>query len=605
MSSFNLSNFKKTIPANIYKEGEVTFNQGGVSKTVPNKENEWLAEVTVGREVFNVEIMIDNEKNILDHFCDCPSETDFCRHQVAVFLKLKEIWPTLAKKKEKAKAKPEKPIKKKKLTPTETILGEITKVELYEFLRKALADNKAFKNQFLVHFADKNDSNDRKYFNEVLRSTATSIKRNGYLGTRDTKKFIVTAAELATKATTAFEAKKYKDFAPIALALIESLTTLLKRMEDSEGKLNTMINNSLKHFGEIAKKAPYDLKMSVLKELFEILENNISEIYQSFRSELLALWKKIGQENDLHKLYNEFLDKQMATNNRQNSGFWAFSTSNGETTLETDLIDLKREFYKANKMQDKIPELLAKSQHISRYRKEYVEYLFVQKNYTEAQKVLEKYVFNKYLLMSGGNIDIFWLNKLDETNEKLGDKEGTIKALLQRFRFGDYKQFSVIEKIKKMVSKQQWLDTSELLVKEITDKQKQSSIGNYGFYSSNRSTKIPAAVGHFYVLDERWDDLEKMVLKNNDIESYAIFCEYLLINNFKKTYKYLEDNLMEWFKKSNYSDYPFIASIVSALQNAGPEAKDFTDKFIYHIQTYHKGKKTLTEALRKKKVVGF
>ncbi len=604
MSSFNLSNFKKIVPVNLYKEGEMTFNQGGVTKTTPNKENEWLAEVTVGREVFNVEIMIDNEKNILDHFCDCPSETEHCRHQVAVFLKLKEIWPTLAKKKEK-KAKPEKPVKKKKLSPVETILGEITKVELYEFLRKALTDNKVFKNQFLVHFADKNSNNDRKFFGDVLRSTATSIKRNGYLGTRDSKKFIVTATEIATKASAAFETKKYKDFAPIGLAIIESLTTLLKRMEDSEGKLHAMINTTLKHFGELSKKAPYDLKMSVFKELFEVLEVNISEIHQSFRPELLALWQKIGQEADLHKLYNEFLDKQMTAASRHNSGFWAISSLSGETTLETDMIDLKKEFYKANKLTDKIPELLAKSQHISRYRKEYVEYLFTKKDFTEAKKVLEKYIFNKAVLLSGNKIDIFWLNKLDEANEKLGDKEGTIKALLQRFRFGDYKQFSVIEKIKKMITKQQWNETVELLVKEITEKQKQSSISHYGFYQSSRSTKIPAAVGHFYVLDERWDDLEKMVLKNNDIESYATFCEYLLMSNFKQTFKYLEDNLMEWFKKGNYSDYPFIASIVSALQNAGPEAKDFTDKFIHHLQTYHKGKKTLAEALRKKKVVGF
>jgi hypothetical protein len=280
------------------------------------------------------------------------------------------------------------------------------------------------------------------------------------------------------------------------------------------------------------------------------------------------------------------------------------TSGHGETNLETDLIDLKKAFYEANKLTDKIPALLAKSQHISRYRKEYVEYLFTKKNYAEAKKVLEHYVFDKNLLMSGGYIDIFWLNKLDEANEQLGDKEGMVKALLQRFRFGDYAQFSVIDKIKKMVSKQQWEATSELLVKEITDKSKQVN-SYYGFYSSNRSTKIPAKVGYFYVLDERWDELEKMVIKNNDMESYAVFCEYLLLNNFKKTYKILEDNLMEWFKKANYSDYPFIASIVSALQNAGPEAKVFTDKFISHIQTYHKGKKTLTEALRKKKVVGF
>ena len=75
MNSFTLSNFKKTIPSNFVTEGEKIYKRGDVKKIVSSDGREWKVDVTVGKEVFNVEISIDLEKSITDHFCDCPSET--------------------------------------------------------------------------------------------------------------------------------------------------------------------------------------------------------------------------------------------------------------------------------------------------------------------------------------------------------------------------------------------------------------------------------------------------------------------------------------------------------------------------------------------------
>jgi hypothetical protein len=601
--SFTLSNFKKVIPADIVKNGELTFKQGGVKKIDCNKNNEWVAEVTIGSEVFNVEIMIDDEKNVLDHFCDCPSETEHCRHQVATFLKIKEVLPAIEQKKAKAKTtKKEVVVKKKKLSPVDAILEEVSLLELHEFIRKTTTDNKIFKNTFFVYFADKNESNDRKYYSEVLRSTITSIKRNGYLNSRDSKRYLQTTQELSGKATDAFNAKRYKDFAPIGLAMIETLIPQLQRLEDPEYKFRIIIKNILKQFEESVEKAPYDIKTPIFKEFFDVLATNLSQIHSNFRNELLEVWKKISQESDLVNIYIDFLDKQKQRYVQRDGDYWSYSSFGGEITLETDLVDLKRAYFEANKMESYVPSLLAQHLHVSRYQKEHIEYLFRENKHAEAKKILEKILLNKG--GSIGGVDVFLLNKLDEANEKLGDIPGTIQALLQRFRFGDYKQMSVLDKVKKLQTKAQWEETFELLVKEITTKTQRVS-NYYGFYSTSKSTKTPIGIGKLYASDERWEQLEKMVYKNDDLESYATFCEYLLLFNFDKTFKFIKENLLEWIKKMAPSEYTHVAIILLVLQNGNKTSKDFADIVVHNIQTYHKGKKAFFKALKDNGVIGF
>lgn len=599
--SFTLSNYKKTVPLNLVKEGDTTFRQGGIKKLDCIKNNEWIAEVMVGQEVFNVEIMIDDEKTILDHFCDCPSETEHCRHQVATFLGLIEVLPTLVKK--KAAAKKKVPIvKKKKLSLIDTILHEVSLHELHEYIRKTTTDNKIFKNTFLVYFADKNENNDRKYYSEVLRSTISSIKRNGYLNSRDSKKYTQTVQELSGKASDAFVAKKFKDFAPIALSIIETLIPQLQRLEDSDHKCHNTIRNIFKQFEESVEKAPYDIKTPIFKELFEVLGNNLSETHQRFRQELMELWKKISQESDLISLYVAFLDKEKANYIRRGGDYWSFSSFGGETTLETDLVDSKRAYLEANKMENQVPSLLAQHLHVNRYQKEYIEYLFKQQDYKGTRVILEKILLNK----SGsiGGVDTFLFNKLDEVNEKLGDKIGMVAGLLQRFRLGNNKEFSVLEKVKKLQNDAQWEETFKSLVKELTNNPYRV-VSHYGFHSQTKSNKTPISVGRLYVFDERWDDLERIVFKNNDLESYSTFCGYLLIHKIEKTFNFMKENILEWMKKMNTNEYAHIATMIAGLQSAGKPTKEFTDLVIHNIQTHHKGKKSFYVALKKNGVTGF
>ncbi|MDZ7897348.1 MAG: hypothetical protein U5N85_04875 [Arcicella sp.] len=600
MNAFTLSNFKKIIPKNLIAEGERIYKLGNVKKIVSSDGRDWNADVTVDREVFNVEISIDLEKSITDHFCDCPSETEHCHHQAAALIKLKEILPNFTAGKTNKPKKKDEVVKKKKKSssPVEAILDEVSMLELHAFIIKSAAENKVFKNLFMLYFADKNESNDRKYYGEILKSTIASIKRNGSLNKSETKKYIKVVEGLSATANDAVNTLKFKDFAPIALSFFETLVPHLKRLDDSEIKLTNIQRTNFTNFVLVAQRAPYEIRVTIIKELLEVIEPILTDLYNAYRFYgFIEMLREFGKIPELKDIFISFIERNLAKGNISNS-FWAFSSSSGDTTLETEFIELAKTFYKENNSADKIPKLLAKHTHVAKYRKEYLEYLFDINDYQEVKKLLEKLLFRNEFSERNTYFDPFYLNKLDEVYEKLNDFEGKINALKLRFRLGEFKQFSVVEKIKKMTDKAQWDAIFESIKKDILDAHKAKYRNMFSSFQHPYENKIPVALGHLYVFDSRWDELDVMVKKNNDLESYGTFCEYLLLHNHENTFNTLKQKLQDYLKNPDYSQYANYANVIKALQGVDVETKEFTVQLLRNIKTYHSGKKKLLDELK-------
>jgi hypothetical protein len=600
MNAFTLSNFKKVIPKNLIAEGERIYKLGNVKKITSADGRDWNADVMVDRETFNVEISIDLEKSITDHFCDCPSETEHCHHQAATLLKLKEILPNFKAGKTNKPKKKDEVVKKKKKpsSPVEAILDEVSMLELHAFIIKSAAENKVFKNLFMLYFADKNESNDRKYYGEILKSAIASIKRNGNLTKSETKKYIKTVEGLSATANDAINTLKFKDFAPIALAFFETLVPHLKRLDDGESKLLNIQRSNFTNFVVVAQKAPYEIRVTIIKELLEVIEPILNDLYNTYRWwGFMDMLKEIGKVPELKDIYISFVEKNLAKESIRNS-FWAFASGAGETTLETEFVELAKAFYQENKNADKIPKLLAEHTHVSKYRKEYLEYLFDIKDYEEAQNLLEKFLFKNESSGRTLHIDPFYLNKLDEVYEKLNNVEGKINALKLRFRLGEFKQFSVLDKIKAMTDKTQWETVFEEIKKEILDYHRARYANMFSSFHHPNKDKIPLELGHLYVFDSRWEELNAMVKKNNDFESYGVFCEYLLLYDYENIFNVFKQKLQDYLKSPDYSQYANYANVVKALQGINAETKEFTNQLIRNIKTYHSGKKKLLDELK-------
>lgn len=594
MSSFNLSTFKKTVPQKIVNDGESTYKQGCVKKIDSNKNNEWTAEVTIGSEVFNVEIMIDDEKNILDHFCDCPTDSEHCRHQVATFFKLKEVLPTLVK--QKAKAKEKAPPKPKKLSPVEAILVNVSFQELQEFVRKNSDANKAFKNLFFIHFADKNENISRKYYFDLLKTTASNIKKTGYFGVRDTTAFMKVANEIAQKASNAIELGKYKDFAPIGLAFIETTLSLSKRLDSSE--YNHVISTQFKDINQVAQKCPSDLKIAIIKEYLEIIEANLTEFFETYRSQFIESLTIFSKEKDLGDVFLAFLNKHTIQTKNGNRYYWEFKTARNDAgSLTSILVDIQKKYFEVNKMDEKIMPLLSNNLHINQFRKEYINYLMAKNDYTEAIKIIEILYSHSY--SKSGQVDVFWYDTIQEIYQKLNDNDGMAKLHLFRFKESQYTNLTCLTELKKLISAEKWKDTFTVLEKEMIKSNQRVSY--FGYYGNSQASKLkPIKLGHLYAFDERWEELYKMMISNNDLESYGTFSDVLLKNYFNNTYDVLNKKLIGFLKDLYPQNYEHLANIIEALKNNEEKTKTLFDEIIHKIKTFHLGKKTLVSALAKR-----
>ena len=93
----NLNNFENYIEKKILSRGYDYYENNYVTSVEETEENVFEAEVE-GTELYTVEVELDDQANIIDTFCDCPYDMDdYCKHQVAAFLAVRDIKNNLSK----------------------------------------------------------------------------------------------------------------------------------------------------------------------------------------------------------------------------------------------------------------------------------------------------------------------------------------------------------------------------------------------------------------------------------------------------------------------------------------------------------------------------
>jgi hypothetical protein len=597
--AFTITDFQKTIPATLLKTGERLFKNEAVKSLSNPKKNEWTAEV-LDKETFNVEIMLDEKRNILDHFCDCPTESEHCQHQVAALLKLRQTLPLHEKK--QTKTKKEKEVKvKKKTDPISQILEEVSLSELREFVQKAAATQKEFKNMLLVHFSEKSESNNRKYYTDVLRTSISNIKRSGSLNVKDTKRFLPAAEQLWKKTQDSLQKGNLKDASPILLAIIETLTQQSERLSDSNGVVNQIIQNTYAELTKLIEKAPFEFQKSMTDELFEVLEPNMSFYYNHFRNLTFDLLRLFARYPDLHLAYAQFLDKvlkQPNINSENNRSFWSYSSSSYESTLESELVTLKRRLYEAQKQTDKIPALLGRFQHIDKFRKEYVEYCVGIKDYAEARKVVEKFLGEKNLISSGTRVDKFWFEMLLKVCQMQKDLQGQINALRLQFTINSYEDMLILSQLKQLCTTEQWntlfAEFKKATLKQISDMQQ------YGYFGYRDIPKpFPVKTANLLVFDERWQELWELLSSQKSFDPYGLYGKYLTQTYPDQLYNLYKKNIRKWIDDASSMDnYRAIVAILTTLNELNDEGKELVQSQVNHIRIAHKRKHQFLNLLK-------
>jgi len=295
----NLNNFENRIDKKILARGYDYFENNCVVSIKEMDDNKYEAEVA-GTELYLVDVELDGQANIIDTRCDCPYDMgEYCKHQVAVFLALKDRkgeHPQKASDGLKSKIslgtghKPSVP-QKRKTRSIEEILSQRTKEEMVGFLLDIAAEYDEIKQRIELNFGDVNDDAEeiRKSIDLIRTFFNKNSDRHGFVAYGDTYEAVRGADLVLKKARAAFEHKKTLHALDITLCVIHELMDLLENCDDSDGFVGGAIEETLNFIKEMVEKEEFNpaIKDGFFNKLMEEASNKRYEGWSDWSLELL------------------------------------------------------------------------------------------------------------------------------------------------------------------------------------------------------------------------------------------------------------------------------------------------------------------------------
>ena len=222
----NLNDFESYVDKKILARGYDYYENDYVTSIEETGSNVFEAEVE-GTETYTVEAEIDGKANIIDTQCDCPYDMGkYCKHQVAVFLALRDMKNNLSgginhmpKKCQSPESVIKSQISKKRKAPDiKEILSERTKDELIELLLDIAAEYEEIKQRIELNFDAGNDEDEITKSIALIRTFIwNNSDRNEFVAYGDTDEAVKGADLVLEKACITLG--KNKAIHALALAL--------------------------------------------------------------------------------------------------------------------------------------------------------------------------------------------------------------------------------------------------------------------------------------------------------------------------------------------------------------------------------------------------
>ena len=306
----NLNYFENSIERKILARGYEYYENNYVTSVKETEENVFEAEVE-GTELYTVEVELDDQANIIDTQCDCPYDMgDYCKHQVAVFLALRNMkgknstankqTPQNSKGSESVLKSPV--LKKRKAPDLEEILSDRTKEELVEFLLDLASENEEIKQRIELNFEDGNDEGE---LSKSIALIGTFIRNNsdkhGFVAYGDAYEAVKGADLVLEKARFASEQNKTVHALQLSLCVIHEMMDLLQGADDSDGVIGGVIEESLAFIDELMvdeELKPVN-KETMFNKLIEEAFNRRYEGWTDWRIDLLESCSKLADTSYL------------------------------------------------------------------------------------------------------------------------------------------------------------------------------------------------------------------------------------------------------------------------------------------------------------------
>ncbi|MCC9044549.1 hypothetical protein LNQ81_17915 [Myroides sp. M-43] len=318
--------------------------QLSIREVEEESKGHWIAFVDDKEESYDVQIVIDG-KQVLSRSCECEIDNIvMCSHQTKLLMAIDD---TLKGKKAVGKSVLKKPITKKKMSESATVLHEANQEEVYLWFVELFAKEKAVEQEFLLKFKKQEDIvYTAKQVRDIIKKTiSSSFGKRKSASADDIKKFvnlltltvepiekflvfniskpialdiyvIIYEELLQLKYTVKFTSKRLGTYAE---SLITNFILSLLNVNDIEvvhnsihylskqivvNKQNTVLAILIEIFQKIYEKADVETKLFCGREVGKIMETIVGR-RSGFSTYILQIFLDILVEQQLFKDYHK------------------------------------------------------------------------------------------------------------------------------------------------------------------------------------------------------------------------------------------------------------------------------------------------------------
>jgi len=548
IDKMNLNNFESCIDKKILARGYDYYENGCVTSVEETEDNVYEAEVK-GTELYTVEVKLDDKANIVDTQCDCPYDMgECCKHQVAVFLALRDMKNNLLGRKSHfpqnstaSEAVFKSPVPKKRKAPDiKKILSERTKDELVEFLLDIASEYEEIKQRIELDFDDGNDEDEIRKAIELIRTfIRNNSDRYGFVAYGDTDEAVKGADLVLEKARSAFEKNKTMHALDLALCVIHEMMDLLEGADDSDGVVGGVNEESFAFINEIIEDEELSSadKESIFNKLVEEASNSRYEGWTDWRLDLLGSCSELADT----PILRDKLEKHLASMIRKEKGdSWSSSYFAERVNL------IRYHMIEQHDGQKKAQEFIEQNLQYSDFRKMAIENAMRKNDYDSVIKLtLDGEEKDKD---KRGLVDQWkkYRYKAFQLSGKLDEQRGIAMEFILDGSFEYYKD------LKSTYDSSEWLSAYPKII-FLLENQKKTYYDVYTriLIEEGEKQKLleyvkgrPSAVENFY----------KQLIPEFKEEVYTLFMQYI------------EQTAI---RASNRKDYQRVCAIIRNLKKAG------------------------------------
>ncbi len=487
-----LDDFDRQLPKDLLKKAQPYYQDGSVLYIDQSDDGPWHAEVA-GSDTYSVEITLD-KRTITDSFCDCPVESNLCKHVVAVFFALRE-------EVKKQAAQPKSGRTPKKLTVAE-LLKQVTADELRTFLTDYAAADKMFAAKLQLHFADKDERIDvEKHYADLMKRIIRSHQgKHGYIEYRETFKLARDMDEMFSAVVKLVGQKNFKDAFTVGLLLLREMMTLSMECDDSAGNIGGLVSESVSLLGEIGLDT--DASPALRRKLFDTLATEVKDKryfdYGDIGLEILRLLRELAVRLGEPDLFLKLIEQLLTIHPATGSSFYS-------DHLRTMRVTFLREIGRT----DEADRQTQASLDVVSVRKQVVNEAIEKKEYDRAKTLIRDGIQLAQAKNNPGTVND-WNKQLLAIAET--ERDATeIRRLTRYFTFDSRFSPDYFRKWKATFGAGEWADEYPRLVDTIRREEAEKAASQKPGWGYNQADGLLYRLKPILIEEKQWPDLLALV----------------------------------------------------------------------------------------------